>query len=64
MISIGAGDTLRVEEGGRPVTIRVACIDAPAPSQAPHGQLARQALQARLPVGSSVRLAVPMPRHP
>lgn len=29
VISVGDGDTLRVEDGGRKITIRVACIDAP-----------------------------------
>ncbi len=58
VISIGDGDTLRVEDRGRPVTVRVACIDAPEMAQAPHGQKAREALQSMLPVGSTVRLKV------
>ena len=56
VISVGDGDTLRVEDGGRKVTIRVACIDAPEMAQAPYGQQARQALQDMLPVGSTVTL--------
>ncbi len=56
VISVGDGDTLRVEEAGRKVTIRVACIDAPEMAQAPYGQQARQALSELLPVGSTVTL--------
>lgn len=58
MISVGDGDTLRVEEAGRKLTIRVACIDAPEMAQAPYGQQARQALQEMLPIGSTVSLKV------
>ena len=58
VISVGDGDTLRVEDRGRKVTIRVACIDAPEMAQAPYGQQARQALQELLPVGSTVTLKV------
>ena len=58
VISVGDGDTLRVEEAGRKLTIRVACIDAPETAQAPYGQQATQALQALLPIGSTVTLKV------
>ena len=56
VISVGDGDTLRVEDGGMKITFRVACIDAPEMAQAPYGQQARQALQELLPVGSTVTL--------
>jgi micrococcal nuclease len=56
VISVGDGDTLRVDDAGRKVTIRVACIDAPEMAQVPYGQQARQALQDLLPVGSTVTL--------
>jgi endonuclease YncB( thermonuclease family) len=51
VVSVGDGDTLRVEDGGKKITIRVACIDAPEMAQAPYGQKAREALQALLPIG-------------
>ena len=33
VISVGDGDTLRVEDGGKKLSIRVACIDAPEMAQ-------------------------------
>jgi len=58
VLSIGDGDTLRVRDGSRTQTVRLACIDAPETSQAPHGSRARQQLQALAPVGSSVELRI------
>ena len=58
VISIGDGDTLRVREGSRTLNVRLACIDAPETSQAPHGARARAQLQALAPVGSAVELRV------
>ena len=58
MLSIGDGDTIRVRQSGRAVTVRLACIDAPETAQSPHGQQARSYLQQRLPVGREVRLEV------
>ena len=58
VLSIGDGDTLRVRDGSRTQTVRLACIDAPETSQAPHGSRARQQLQALAPVGSSVELSI------
>jgi endonuclease YncB( thermonuclease family) len=46
-ISVGDGDTLRVEDGGRKVTIRVACIDAPEMAQGEE-RFGRDATVARL----------------
>lgn len=37
-LSVGDGDTLRVQAGGRAITIRLACIDAPETAQSPWGQ--------------------------
>jgi endonuclease YncB( thermonuclease family) len=56
VVSVGDGDTIRVRINGRPITVRLACIDAPETAQRPYGQNARQYLQQRLPVGSAVRL--------
>ncbi len=56
VISVGDGDTLRVTDSDRNMTIRVACIDAPETAQAPYGQQAMHALQEILPVGSTVTL--------
>jgi len=58
VLAIGDGDTMRVREGNRTVNVRLACIDAPETSQAPHGERARTQLQALAPVGSAVELRV------
>jgi endonuclease YncB( thermonuclease family) len=54
VLSIGDGDTIRVLAQGRKITIRLACIDAPEMAQAPDGANARNYLQTRLRLGSSV----------
>ena len=56
VLSIGDGDTIRVQQGGKRITIRLACIDAPELAQAPDGVNARSYLQSRLQLGSSVTL--------
>jgi endonuclease YncB( thermonuclease family) len=56
VLSIGDGDTIRVQQGQQRLTIRLACIDAPEMAQAPHGVNARRYLQSRLRLGSSVTL--------
>jgi endonuclease YncB( thermonuclease family) len=56
VLSIGDGDTIRVQQGQQRLTIRLACIDAPEMSQAPDGANARSYLQSRLRLGSSVTL--------
>ena len=58
VISVGDGDTIRVFENSSPLTIRIACIDAPESSQAPHGTQSARALKALLPVGSTVMILV------
>lgn len=58
VLSIGDGDTIRVRQAGRILTVRLACIDAPETAQSPYGQLARRYLQQRLPTGLAVRLEV------
>lgn len=56
VVSIGDGDTLRVDDTGQRLTIRLACIDAPETAQRPQGLQARQTLQALLPIGTEVEL--------
>jgi endonuclease YncB( thermonuclease family) len=56
VISIGDGDTIRVQQGTQRMTIRLACIDAPEMAQAPYGAQARSYLHTRLRPGSTVTL--------
>ena len=58
VLSIGDGDTIRVRQAGRSITVRLACIDAPETAQSPYGQQARNYLQQRLPIGREVFLDV------
>lgn len=58
VLSIGDGDTLRIRQAGRAVTVRLACIDAPETAQSPWGQQARRYLQQRLALGRQVTLDV------
>jgi len=58
ILSIGDGDTIRVRQGGKLLTVRLACIDAPETAQSPYGQHARAYLQQRLPIGREVSLEV------
>jgi endonuclease YncB( thermonuclease family) len=58
ILSIGDGDTIRVRQSGRAVTVRLACIDAPETAQSPYGQQARTYLQQRLPIGREVSLNI------
>jgi len=56
VLSVGDGDTMRVVDGSKRLTIRMACIDAPETAQRPYGTASRQRLQALAPVGSVVAL--------
>jgi endonuclease YncB( thermonuclease family) len=58
VLSIGDGDTIRVRQGGRAITVRLACIDAPETAQNPYGKQVRRYLQQRLPIGREVILHV------
>ena len=58
ILSIGDGDTIRVLQAGKALTVRLACIDAPESAQAPYGQQARTYLQQRLPIGREVSLDI------
>ncbi|MDA0718462.1 MAG: thermonuclease family protein [Cyanobacteria bacterium] len=63
VLSIGDGDTIRMLQAGKSLTIRLACIDAPENAQTPYGQQARQYLQQRLPIGTEVNLKVKTTDH-
>jgi micrococcal nuclease len=54
--SVGDGDTIRVKEGNRTVTVRLSCIDAPEMAQRPYGERASARLKQLLPVGQVVKL--------
>ena len=54
VLSVGDGDTLRVSRGGVPLTLRLACIDAPEMAQGPYGARSRTYLLSRLPRGRQV----------
>jgi endonuclease YncB( thermonuclease family) len=56
VLSVGDGDTIRVSDGAKRLTIRLACIDAPETAQKPFGMAARQKLLALAPVGSLVSI--------
>jgi len=56
VLSVGDGDSLRVNQAGQVLTIRLACIDAPEMAQRPWGEASRAYLQARLPRGTAVTL--------
>ncbi len=56
VLSVGDGDTIRVSDGAKRITVRLACIDAPETAQKPYGVAARQRLLALAPVGSLVTI--------
>ena len=58
VLSIGDGDTIRVRQAGRVLTVRLACIDAPEAAQGSYGALARRSLQQRLPLNRAISLDV------
>lgn len=58
VVSIGDGDTLKVNTATSSLTVRLACIDAPEMAQAPYGAASREKLQQLLPIGQNVTLQV------
>lgn len=58
VISTGDGDTLRVQQNGDTLTVRLACIDAPETAQQPHGRQSATHLADLLPVNTPVTLRV------
>lgn len=57
VISTGDGDTLRVQVNGKPITVRMACTDAPESTQA-GGKESATRLSQFLPKNQSVQLRV------
>jgi endonuclease YncB( thermonuclease family) len=45
VVSVGDGDTMRIEYQGQNMTVRLACIDAPETSQTPWGPAAIERLR-------------------
>ncbi|PSF33908.1 micrococcal nuclease-like nuclease [Aphanothece hegewaldii CCALA 016] len=58
VVSVGDGDTLRVNTNQATLTVRLACIDAPEMSQKPYGEAAAKRLGQLLPSGATVTLNV------
>ena len=58
IVSIGDGDTIGVRQGGKVLTVQLACIDAPESAQPPYGLEARTYLQQRLPIGREVSINI------
>jgi micrococcal nuclease len=56
VLSVGDGDTLKVQDGQTKLTVRLACVDAPERAQAPWGSIATTRLKQLLPVGQGVQL--------
>jgi micrococcal nuclease len=56
VVSTGDGDTLRLNQNGKRLTVRLGCIDAPEGSQRPWGPLAATRLKTLLPPGQVVRV--------
>lgn len=56
VVSVGDGDTLRVNRKGENITVRLACIDAPESAQKPYGSNATKQLKQLLPVGQEIAL--------
>ena len=58
VVSVGDGDTVRVSDGSKRITVRLACIDAPETSQRSWGARSTALLKQLMPVGSEVSLKV------
>ncbi|MBF2079765.1 MAG: thermonuclease family protein [Synechococcales cyanobacterium T60_A2020_003] len=56
VVSVGDGDTLRVDLENAVITVRLACIDAPETTQVPWGRLATDRLAEMLPRGQIVQV--------
>ena len=58
ILSVGDGDTIRVQDGDKKMTVRLACIDAPELAQNPYGASSRNFLRTLLPTGKYIRLRI------
>jgi len=56
ILSVGDGDTVAVQDNGKRVKVRLACIDAPETRQRPYGTTSRTKLRSLLPIGAQVSL--------
>jgi micrococcal nuclease len=56
VVSVGDGDTLRVKQGGKTISIRLGCIDAPESTQTPWGQQSANRLKQLLPASQAVQM--------
>jgi endonuclease YncB( thermonuclease family) len=58
VVSVGDGDTFRAKtQSGQPITVRIACTDAPETRQV-FGTEASQRLKQLLPIGSAIELKI------
>lgn len=57
VVSVGDGDTIRVNQGVEKITVRLVCIDAEETAQ-PYGKAAAQQLKELLPTGQAITLRV------
>ena len=56
VVSVGDGDTIRVQRGEDTETIRLACVDSPELAQTPYGEESKRYLQSMLPIDTAVTL--------
>ena len=56
VLSVGDGDTLRVKQGGKTITVRLGCIDAPESAQTPWVQQSANRLKQLLPASQAVQM--------
>lgn len=55
VVSVGDGDTLRMEYQGQTIIVRLACIDTPETSQLPWGPAATERLRQLAPRGTTIQ---------
>lgn len=55
VVSVGDGDTMRINYQGQTITVRLACIDAPETAQTPWGPAATDRLRQLTPRDSTIQ---------